>query len=82
MQIPKLARGGVINNFFSAVWEKEEIIFPLHDKYYKIYHKTKSKRIKKKQMKKSLLLSAEFFMKQQLKNVGISNILIDGKNIC
>lgn len=57
MQIHKLAKGGIVsdnllfdNNWFLAR-EKGSSLW--HDKYYQIYRRTKNRRIKKKQEKKS-----------------------------
>lgn len=54
MKIPKLAKGGIINNDSAFIGEgKGKPVVPLKDKYYEIYKRTKNKRIKKKQLKKS-----------------------------
>ena len=54
MNIPKLAKGGIVNNNLALIGEeKGKSIVPLKDKYYEIYKRTKNRRIKKKQLKKS-----------------------------
>lgn len=60
MKILKLANGGIINTPIISEYENEkEYIIPLEDKAYKIYYRTKNRRIKKKQLKKSWRLQFE-----------------------
>ena len=58
MNIPKLAKGGMINNQLPFIAkEKKKNLF--RDKYYEIYKRTKNRRIKKKQLKKSWTLKMQ-----------------------
>ena len=70
LQIPKLAKGGIITNCLPLICagEKGEKIYPLKDKYYQIYKHTKSKRIKKKQEKKSWTLKMKRLLDNALGN--------------
>jgi len=63
-QIPKLAKGGIINNDLPLMYagEKEKCLFD--DKYYRIYKHTKNRRIKKKQEKKSWILKRKKILKR------------------
>ena len=62
MNIPKLAKGGMINNHLLIIEEsKGKNLF--RDKYYEIYKRTKNRRIKKKQLKKSWILKMQNVMK-------------------
>lgn len=61
MNIPKLAKGGIVDIpspiiGFSTTIRHKELIEPLDKKYIRIYSRTKKRRIKKKQAKKSLVL--------------------------
>lgn len=62
MNIPKLAKGGIVNNQLPFIAkEKGKNLF--EDKYYEIYKRTKNRRIKKKQLKKSWTLKMQNAMK-------------------
>ena len=62
MNIPKLAKGGIVNNQLPFIAkEKGKNLFK--DKYYEIYKRTKNQRIKKKQLKKSWTLKMQNAMK-------------------
>jgi hypothetical protein len=62
MNIPKLAKGGMINNQLPIIGERKgKNLF--RDKYYEIYKRTKNRRIKKKQLKKSWTLKMQNAMK-------------------
>lgn len=82
LQIPKLARGGVISNGLPLIYagEKGEKIYPLRDKYYRIYKHTKSKRIKKKQEKKSWTLKMKRLLDNALKNTQV-RIFVNDKEV-
>lgn len=72
--IPKLANGGIIKNEITNNYEEfsPEIAFPLNDKYYRIYKRTKNQRIKKKNMKKSFRAMIEEQVKSFNKKIGLS----------
>lgn len=61
---PTLATDGIITNKLPAIGESvdnhlysdRELVIPLKDKYCKIYKRTKNRRIKNKQIKKSPVL--------------------------
>lgn len=61
---PILATGGIITNKLATIGESVgnylhqdiDFVIPLKDKYYKIYKRTKNRRIKNKQIKKSPIL--------------------------
>ena len=83
MQIPKLAKGGIVsdnllfdNNWFLAR-EKGSSLW--YDKYYEIYRRTKNRRIKKKQEKKSWKLK---FQKGILACKIIDSIDVDNIKVC
>lgn len=78
MQIPKLAKGGIVDDGLPILGEEYEkdYVFPLHDKYYTIYKRTKNRRIKKKNMRKSFRAFIENEIKIMRKNVGLFNIMI------
>ncbi len=83
MQIPKLAKGGIVsdnllfdNNWFLAREKGKDLFF---DKYYEIYRRTKNRRIKKKQEKKSWKLK---FQKGILMCKLIDSIDVDNIKVC
>ena len=88
MKIPKLAKGGIIqeNMLFSAGERKKQVVDILGKKYFDIYNKTKNRRIKKKQIKKCPMLELKL---RTEKCVGLSNyhhnknleIYINGKQL-
>lgn len=82
MIIPKLANGGIIkkDSLFVAK-EKGKDLF--YDKYYVIYKRTKNRRIKKKQLKKSWILKAQKQFEQVMPKIDFNNlqIFIGGKEI-
>lgn len=80
--IPKLARGGSITNGLSlmCLGEKGEKIYPVKDKYYQIYKHTRSKRIKKKQEKKSLTLKMKRLLYNTLGNSQVC-IFVNDKEV-
>lgn len=85
MLIPKLAKGGIIknelvNNYNNYEEFEPRIVFPLNDEFYKIYKRTKKRRIKNKNMKKSFRAMIEENMKSINKKVGLS-ININGRYI-
>lgn len=61
-RIPRMAKGGIVNDnslFFNVgkfPIRTKELVEPLDKKYVRIYYRTKNRRIKKKQLKKSLFL--------------------------
>lgn len=78
MQIPKLAKGGIIDGFSPIIGfpiKNKELVEPLDKKYINIYNRTKKRRIKKKQVKKSLFL-------QMYQFCGLSNIAKEDIKIC
>lgn len=83
MQIPKLAKGGIVsnnllfdNNWFLAREKGKDLFF---DKYYEIYKRTKNRRIKKKQEKKSWKLK---FQKGILACKIIDSINVNDIKVC
>lgn len=72
-RIPRMAIGGIVNDNSLFFNDREfpirtkELIEPLDKKYIRIYYRTKKRRIKKKQLKKSLFL-------QMVTKCGLSNI--------
>ncbi len=78
MNIPRLANGGIIDTFSPIVefpMRNKELIEPLNKKYIAIYNRTRKRRIKKKQVKKSLFL-------QMYQFCGLSNIAKKDIKIC
>lgn len=71
MKIPKLSKGGIIAEYypFSVDFGEKKVknIIPFYDIHYKIYHRTKNRRIKKKQLKRSRLLQLEHSLKEMAK---------------
>lgn len=82
MMIPKLAKGGIIKNNCSCICDEfnPEFVSPLNDKYYKIYKRTKNRRIKKKNIKKSFKAMIEENLKSFNKRTGLS-IVVNGVSI-
>ena len=76
MNIPKLAEGGIIKNVLPQHAETRELVFPINDKYYKIYKRTKNSRIKKKNLKKSFRAQIEENIKCFKKKCGLSSLVI------
>lgn len=79
--ITKLAKGGVIEDIIYIFDPTLEAVIPAGQKYYKIYKRTKNRRIKKKNAKKSLKAMIEIECKSFMKNVGISNLMINGEEL-
>lgn len=83
MKIPKLANGGIIADFypFQVDFGEKKIknAIPFYDIHYKIYHRTKNRRIKNKQLKKSPFLYLEKKLKDVIKKP--LKIEINGKTI-
>lgn len=79
MQIPKLANGGIIKSNYSNDYDvyESEYAVPLNDKYYRIYKRTKSRRIRNKNMKKSFRAMIEENLKSLNKCTGLS-IMVNG----
>lgn len=75
MNIPKLAKGGIIENNLPLYGEKFEFVFPLNDKYYAIYKRTKNKRIKKKNLKKFFRAQIEEAIKCFNNKCGLSVVV-------
>lgn len=80
MKIPKLANGGVINNKLPLIGkDKGKSLFK--DKYYEIYKRTKNRRIKKKQLKKSWILKSHMIIEECIMPIDKLHIFIGGKEI-
>lgn len=88
MKIPKLAKGGIIqdNPLFVPNERKKPAVVILDKKYFDIYNRTKNRRIKKKQIKKCPMLELKLRIE---KCVDLSNyhhnknleIYINGKQL-
>ena len=78
MKIPKLANGGIVkDNSLFVSKEKGKDLF--YDKYYAIYKRTKNRRIKKKQLKKSWILKFQNSIKQN--NIELTRLLPEKINV-
>lgn len=81
LQIPKLARGGIIRDRFPLGYIGENENLPAvkpKDKYRVIYNRTKKARIKKKAYKKSWSL----YLEEKLKNIKTITITIGNETKC
>lgn len=80
LHIPKLAKGGIIDNNLPLMCADEKGKSLFYDKYYRIYKCTKNRRIKKKQEKKSWTLKLQKLLPSELEN-GQVHIFINNKEI-
>ena len=73
---PILATGGIITNKLATIGESVsnhlhqdiDFVIPLKDKYYKIYKRTKNRRIKKKNFRKSWLGKIKIAVSDEIKS--------------
>lgn len=82
MKIPKLANGGIVqtNSLFVGKKKGKDLFY---DKYYVIYKRTKNRRIKKKQLKRSWTLKLQKQFEPITSKIDFNNLhfFINGKEV-
>ena len=80
LQIPKLARGGIIDNKVPFIGEKRgKGLFD--NKCIKIYKHTKNRRIKKKQIKKCPMLKTNLLIAEYILPINKLKIFVGNKEM-